>query len=212
MDPAQYAELDRLQGTFPSPRTLAGELIRRGWLSPYQVNRVLVGRGQELVLGSYVLLERLGEGGMGEVFKARNWKLGKIVALKLISKERIQDPDAVRRFQREVRAAAMLDHPQPGPRLRRRRGPGHALACHGVRARTDLAKLVRKHGALPVEKACDYVRQAALGLQYACERGLVHRDVKPHNLVVTPQGLVKVLDMGLARLERPDRARRRPRR
>src|SRR5262249_43496339 len=89
---------------------IARELINRGWLSPFQVNHLLNQSGSSLVLGSYVLLERLGQGGMGEVFKARNWKLGKVVALKVIRKEKLAKPDAVRRFQREARAAAQLSH------------------------------------------------------------------------------------------------------
>src|SRR5262245_50098221 len=98
LEPAQLEEVARtLQSRFPDPKALAGELIRLGWLSPYQANQLLQGRGQELVLGSYILLERLGEGGMGQVFKARNWKLGKVVAVKLIRKERLNSPDAVRR-------------------------------------------------------------------------------------------------------------------
>src|SRR5207245_2837036 len=71
---------------FPDARALARELVQRGWLTPFQVNQLFLGRGQDLLLGSYVLLERLGEGGMGAVFKARNWKLGQVVALKVIKK------------------------------------------------------------------------------------------------------------------------------
>src|ERR1700733_4942422 len=111
LEAAQLEEVKSLQIRFPDPKALAGELIRRGWLTPYQANQVLQGKGQELLLGSYVLLERVGEGGMGQVFKARNWKLGRIVALKLIRKERLDNPDAIRRFEREVRSAAALSHP-----------------------------------------------------------------------------------------------------
>ena len=202
LEPAQLAELDGLQTVFPAPRALAAELIRRDWLTPYQVNKLLQDRGRDLLLGSYVLLERLGAGGMGEVFKARNWKLGHVVALKLIRQERLDNPDALRRFQREIRAAAQLDHPNIVRAFDADEVNGtHLLVMeyvHGI----DLAKLVKQGGPLAVDKACDYARQAALGLQHAYERGLVHRDIKPHNLLLTPQGVVKILDMGLARLER----------
>lgn len=108
----QFAEVaGLLSRSFPAPKNLAGELIRRGWLTPYQVNQIFQGRAGDLLLESYVLLERLGEGGMGQVFKARNWKLNRLVALKLIRKERLSNSDIVRRFQREVRASAQLNHP-----------------------------------------------------------------------------------------------------
>ncbi len=163
-----------------------------------------------MLLGSYVLVERLGAGGMGEVFKARNWKLGKTVALKLVRAERLTDPDAVRRFQREVRAAAQLNHANVVHAYDCDEAGGkHFLVMEYVEG-VDLARFVKQHGPLTVRDACDYVRQAALGLQHAFERGLVHRDVKPHNLLLsrTSDGhaLIKVLDMGLARLNQTDEA------
>jgi Leucine-rich repeat (LRR) protein/tRNA A-37 threonylcarbamoyl transferase component Bud32 len=204
LEPAQLQEVPALQERFPEPKGLAGELIRRGWLTPYQANQLLQGKGQELLLGSYVLLERLGEGGMGQVFKARNWKLGRVVALKLIRKERLGNPEAVRRFEREVRAAAALSHPNivrawDADQV----GGTHFLVMEYLDGATDLARLVKKHGPLPVATACDYIRQAALGLQHALEKGLVHRDVKPSNLLLTRGDVVKVLDLGLARLVPP---------
>ena len=204
LDAAQLEELEALAGRFPDPKALAGELIRRGWLTPYQANQIFAGRGCELLLGSYVLLERLGEGGMGQVFKAQNWKLGKIVALKLIRKERLAKPDAVRRFQREVRAPPRLcRHPNIVHAYDADEIDGtHLLVMEYVEGATDLARLVKQNGPLPVAQACEYIRQAALGLQHAYERGLVHRDIKPHNLLLTADGqTVKVLDMGLARLD-----------
>src|SRR4051794_30754243 len=95
---AQLEELDRLASTFSDPKALAKELLHRGWLTAFQVNQLLQGKGEELLLGAYVVLERLGEGGMGEVFKARHRTLDRIVALKMIHKERVANPDAVKRF------------------------------------------------------------------------------------------------------------------
>jgi formylglycine-generating enzyme required for sulfatase activity/tRNA A-37 threonylcarbamoyl transferase component Bud32 len=136
---------------------------------------------------------------MGAVFKARNWKLGRVVALKLIRKDRLENSDAVQRFQREIRAAAHLDHPNIVHAIDADQvGNTHFFVMEHVDA-VDLAKLVKKHGPLSILQACDAIRQAALGLQHAFERGLVHRDIKPHNLLLTKEGMIKILDMGLAR-------------
>jgi WD40 repeat protein len=196
----QLAELPALQARFPEPRALGDELVRRGWLTTYQANALLRGDGHDLLLGSYVLLEKLGEGGMGAVFKARNWKLGRVVALKLIRKERLASETIVRRFHREIRAAAQLAHPNVVRAYDADEVRGtHFFAMECVEGE-DLARLVKRGGPLPAAQACEYVRQAALGLQHAFERGLVHRDIKPHNLLLTTDGTVKVLDLGLARL------------
>jgi serine/threonine protein kinase len=212
LEPAQLEEVaSHLQSQFPEPRALAGELLRRDWLTPFQVNQLFMGHGEELLLGSYVLLKRLGEGGMGEVYKARNWKLGKTVAIKLIRQERISDNEMLRRFQREVRAAAQLNHPNVVHAYDCDEAGGkHFLVLEYVDG-VDLSRYVKKHGPLPVALACDCVRQAALGLQHAFECGLVHRDIKPHNLLLsrttgdgaTTQAVVKILDMGLARVSQP---------
>lgn len=207
LEPAQLEEVARsLQDRFPEPKALAGELIRRGWLTPFQANQLLQGRGQELLLGSYILLEKLGEGGMGQVFKGRNWKLGRIVALKLIRKERLDNPNAVRRFQREVRSAAVLSHPNIVRTYDADEIAGtHLMVMEYIEGAFDLAHLVKKNGPLPVPQACEYIRQAALGLQHAYEQGMVHRDIKPANLLLTAGGkVVKLLDMGLARLDHPE--------
>src|SRR5258708_980048 len=99
-----------MQERFPEARALAGELVKRNWLTPYQVNQLFQGRGASLVLGQYVLLERIGEGGMGQVFKARHQRLERTVAIKVIRGEKIQE-QTIERFQREARAAARLSHP-----------------------------------------------------------------------------------------------------
>jgi serine/threonine protein kinase len=199
LEPVQLDEVAHV-ARLAEPRALAAELIRRGWLTAYQANQVLAGRAGDLLLGSYVLLERLGEGGMGAVFKARNWKLGRVVALKLIRKERLANDDAVRRFRREIRAAAQLTHPNIVHAYDADEVDGtHFFVMEYVVGR-DLARVVKEQGPLPLAAACDCVRQAALGLQHAHERGLVHRDVKPANLLLTERGVVKILDMGLAQL------------
>jgi serine/threonine-protein kinase len=198
--PEQREELKRtLQARFADPKALARELMRRDWLTPYQANQLLQGKGYDLLLGSYIILERLGEGGMGRVYKARNWKLGRVVALKVIRQERLANQDAVRRFRREIQAAAQLDHPNIVRAFDAdQAGDTHFFVMEHV-AGTDLKRLVEQRGPLPVAEACDYVRQAALGLQHAHERGLVHRDIKPSNLLLAA-GVVKLLDLGLVRL------------
>jgi serine/threonine-protein kinase len=203
LDPAQLTEVtDVLQSRYPDSRALARELMQRGWLTAYQVNQLLQGRGGELVLGEYLLLERLGEGGMGQVFKARHQLMNRIVALKVIRKDCLAGPDALRRFQREIQLAAQLNHPHlVRAEYAAQVGDTHFLVMEYAEG-TDLHRLVQKAGPLPVEQACAYVRQAALGLQHAHERGLVHRDIKPSNLQVTARGtVVKILDMGLARAQ-----------
>jgi serine/threonine protein kinase len=204
LSPTQLEELDRPPyQRMAEPRLLAQELLQRGWLTAYQINQLLQGRGQELVLASYLLLERLGQGGIGQVFKARHQRLDRLVALKVIRRELVADTDVVARFYREMQVVSQLDHPNvvhaydAGPV-----GMTHFLAMEYVEG-TDLARLVKQGGPLPVAQACEYIRQSALGLQHAHERGLVHRDVKPHNLMMSRRdGLIKIADLGLARLPR----------
>ncbi len=208
LTPDQLKEAaDDLAPRFAEARALAGELLRRDWLTAFQINQLFQGKGDGLVLGAYVLLERLGEGGMGAVFKARDRRLDRVVALKIIRKDRLGSPEAQRRFRREIRAAAQLAHANivcayDSDQI----GDVHFFAMEYVEG-TDLHKLVEKDGPLPVDLACEYVRQAALGLQHAHERGMVHRDIKPSNLLLTHadgKAVVKLLDLGLARLKRPD--------
>src|SRR5262249_55197380 len=136
-------------------------------------------------LGAYVLLDKLGEGGMGVVFKARHQKLGRVVALKVVRPEHLTKPEAVRRFRREMRAAAQLDHPNLVRAYDADETEGkHFIAMEYVDGVT-LARYVKEHGPLPPAHACECVRQAALGLQHAFERDLVHRDIKPSNLLLS---------------------------
>ena len=180
---------------------LAKELNRRGWMTPYQIKEIYKGRGRDLTLGPYLLLDLIGEGGMGRVFKAHHSRLGRDVALKVIRKEKLTRPQAIQRFHQEIRAVAQLSHPNVVLALDADEVDGtHFYAMEYVEG-SDLTKIVRERGPLPIPQACDYIRQAAIGLQHAYERGLVHRDVKPSNLLLTTKGQVKILDLGLAMLK-----------
>ena len=201
LTPAQLDELKREPTA--DPDKLADSLIRRGWLTPFQLGRIRDGQGGDLILGNYVLLDQLGEGGMGQVYKARHRRMGRVVALKVIARSQLADPESVRRFQREIEAAAQLEHPNVVRAYDAdQAGDVHFFVMEYVEG-IDLGKLVRQRGPLPIEEGCAYIRQAALGLQHAYERGLVHRDIKPSNLLLsTREGVVKILDLGLARWER----------
>lgn len=209
LDPAILAKVERaVQGKSVEPKSVAKELVKHGWVTAYQAEQLLKGRAGDLVLGPYVLLEPLGEGGMGQVFKARHQLMNRIVAVKIIRKELLSHPDAIERFHREIRLAAQLDHPH----LVRAHdaaqvGDTHFLVMEFAEG-VDLQRQVQQAGPLPLAQACAYVRQAALGLQHAADRGLVHRDIKPSNLQLTAQGtIVKILDIGLARSQAADPGR-----
>src|SRR5262249_29893146 len=134
----------------------------------------------------FEVLEELNRGGMGLIYKARQLGLNRLVALKVISAERVGLADALKRFQREVQAAALLSHPNIVTVFHTDlTGPAPFLAMEFVPG-IDLFRLVRRAGPLSVMDACAYIKQAALGLQHAFENGLVHRDIKPANLMVTP--------------------------
>jgi len=216
LGPQQLAQLLDQESRWGDLRALAQELVTRNWLTPYQVNRLLKGRGADLILGPYLVLERLGEGGTGQVFKARHQRMNRVVALKVIRPELLTDAEVVNRFLREIQVVSQLSHPNvvhaydAGPV-----GSTYFLAMEYIDG-TDLAALVRDAGPLPVAQACDYLRQAALGLQHAHERGLIHRDIKPPNFLLAQPGraadsragsasrwgVIKLLDLGLARLQR----------
>jgi tRNA A-37 threonylcarbamoyl transferase component Bud32 len=156
----------------------------------------------------YEILEELGRGGMGIVYRARQTSRDRVVALKVIRKERLAHPEVVRRFRREAQATARLSHPNIVAVYESDvTGDTHFLAMEYVPGIT-LQRLVEQSGPLPVALACDLIRQTALGLQHAAEQALVHRDIKPANLmllggagpVLPARPLLKVLDMGVARL------------
>jgi formylglycine-generating enzyme required for sulfatase activity/serine/threonine protein kinase len=148
----------------------------------------------------YEVVGLVGTGGMGDIYKARHRVMDRMVAIKVINRKLVRKSEAVERFHREVKLAASLSHPNIITSYDAEQADDvHLLVMEYVDG-VDLSRRVQDRGPLPVSDACDYVQQAARGLQYAHERGMVHRDIKPHNLMVTANGTVKILDFGLATL------------
>jgi serine/threonine protein kinase/formylglycine-generating enzyme required for sulfatase activity len=180
---------------------LLHELIRRKKLTNFQAEEVWSGKGNSLVLGNYLLLEKIGAGGMGQVFKARHRVMERIVAVKVLPTAMTADQAAIARFHREVKAAARLEHPNIVTAFDADQFGGvHFLVMQYVEG-SDLSALVKKNGPFPVEQAVNYILQAARGLQFAHKKGIIHRDIKPANLLLDSEGTVRILDMGLARIE-----------
>lgn len=148
----------------------------------------------------YRIVKPLGEGGMGVVYQAEHRVMERTVALKVIASRLVSHPGAVERFHQEVKAAARLSHRNiVTAHDAEQIGNLHFLVMEFVEGES-LNALVARQGRLPIKRACYYIWQAALGLGHAHENGMVHRDIKPQNLMLTPQGVVKILDFGLARL------------
>jgi WD40 repeat protein/serine/threonine protein kinase len=182
----QMEELTQnLQGAFPDPRALARELLKRNWLSPYQINHLFQGRVRELVQGPYLLVERLAEGKLGMIYKARHLRMNRVVTLQVFREKLLAEQEAIDHFYQEIQTVSRLSHPNivtafdAGPV-----GRTHFLAVEFVEG-LDLQQLVKQSGPLPPVLACDFICQTARGLQHALERGLRHHDLKPSNLLVT---------------------------
>ena len=179
---------------------LARELCQRGILTEFQAQIVYRGLGHRLAVGAYVVLETIGRGGMGYVYKARHRRMNRIVALKTLPKEARQSRDAVRRFEREIETLGKLSHPNIVAAHDAFQASGaHFLVMEYVPG-VGLPSLIRDYGPLSVPQAVGWTLQAARGLEYAHRQGIVHRDVKPTNLLCDGQDTVKVLDLGLVRI------------
>jgi serine/threonine protein kinase/Leucine-rich repeat (LRR) protein len=175
-------------------------LIRQEKLTHYQAELLCRGRAGGLVLGNYIILDKLGQGGMGTVFKARHRRMNRIVALKVLPSSLSSIPEAIARFAREVEAVAKLQHQHIAAAYDADEAEGvHFLVMEHVDG-PNLSAYVREKGPLPVAAAVRLVAQAAKGLAVAHVQGIVHRDIKPSNLMVNRQGQLKMLDLGLAQM------------
>ncbi|HND52145.1 MAG TPA: Hsp70 family protein [Pirellulaceae bacterium] len=180
---------------------MARELIARQKLTEFQLKRVLEGDPKSLVLGNNVILDKVGEGGMGEVFKAMHRRMRRLVCVKVLRPTLINSESAIKRFQREVQAAAHLSHPNIVTAFDADEAHGiHFLVMEFVDG-VDLGTHVNRKGPLAISDVINYIAQAARGLEYAHSRGIIHRDIKPGNLLLDRTGTIKILDMGLARFD-----------
>ena len=177
-------------------KRLAAVLVELGYLNAWQVIQLQQGR-TKFTLGLYRIVDSIGRGGMGQVFKGEHPVLDREVAIKVLPREK-STPEAVANFNREMKTLARLDHPN----LVRAYDAGedgsvHFLVTEYVPGK-DLRKMVRIHGRLDMASAAKIISQVAAGLQHAHEQGLIHRDVKPGNVLVTNDGIAKLSDLGLA--------------
>ncbi|NUQ62370.1 MAG: protein kinase [Pirellulales bacterium] len=202
-EPEQLSEAREAGKTAADARSLAKKLIAKELLTRWQAGQLLAGRAA-FYLGKYRLVDLIGRGGMGSVFLARHIMMNRPVALKIISRHLCTDQANLDRFFSEARAVAALNHPNIVHAYSiDNEGDRYYMAMEFVEGQ-DLQRMVEKQGPLDFGEAADYVRQAADGLAHAHGKKIIHCDIKPANLLVNPQGVVKILDMGMARLVSPD--------
>jgi serine/threonine protein kinase len=200
-----YTERLRLSGPIPTDvRKLAGRMVRDGLLTYFQAEQFMLGKWRGFTIGKYKLLERVGFGGMGQVFLCEHMYMRRRVAIKVLPPAKAEEPAALGRFYREARAAAALDHPN----IVRTHdidqdGNLHFLVMEYVDG-SSLLEIIKKKGPMAVERAAHYIWQSAQGLDHACRVGVIHRDIKPGNILVDRGGASKILDMGLARFYHSD--------
>jgi eukaryotic-like serine/threonine-protein kinase len=181
------------------PRDLASLLVTGGFVTQFQAEQFLQGKWKGFTIGKYRVLERIGAGGMGTVYLCEHVVVGRKVAVKVLPSSQSSNPTAKARFYREARAAGVATHPNlvKAHDVDEENGV-HFLVMDYVDG-SSLQAIVARFGPLPIARAANYAYQAALGLQAAADAGLVHRDVKPANIMLERNGTIRVLDLGLAR-------------
>jgi len=207
LDESQIEQAERDVGVALSQRSCSPEtwdrvvsekLVALGRLTPFQAREMLAGR-RRFRLGQYTVLDEVGKGGMGRVFRAEHAMMGREVAVKVLPREKAT-PESEAAFRREMRMLGRLDHEN----LVRAFDAGFDAQVYYLVTELvpgiDLKRFVKDHGPLDEATAAFVVAQAARGLAYAHEQGLVHRDVKPENILITKDSVVKLCDFGFARV------------
>ncbi len=194
-------DLERFaDGSMGDPSRLVRALVRAGKLTSYQAGAILQGKARGLTIGGYLVLDRIGVGGMGVVFKARDRRDGRDVALKILPPSFGREPEAVQRFRREFQIAAHLNHPNIVAAIEASEDRGVQFLTMEYIKGQNLEDLVTEGGSLPIKLALHCAIQAARGLEAAHARRVIHRDIKPANIMLDDSGGVRVLDLGLARV------------
>ena len=176
---------------------LARRLVELGKLTEFQAHRLLVGNAESLVFGRYLLVDRLGIGAMGRVFKARHQLMDRLVALKVVLPVCASSKHSIARFFREMKIVGVLNHPNVVRAFDADQHEDSPYIVMEYLEGEDLEKTLRRRGMLPPQEVIDCMVQVAWGLAHAHEKGVVHRDIKPTNLFLDKSGVVKVLDLGL---------------
>jgi len=190
------------RGLPQDPRDAADAMVRDGLLTYFQAEQFLLGKWRGFTIGKYKLLERVGVGGMGQVFLCEHMFMKRRIAIKVLPPAKAEQPAALGRFYREARAAGCLEHPN----IVRTHdidqdGNLHFIVMEYVDG-PNLLEIVKKFGPMDLARSVNYAHQVAVGLEYAFRAGIIHRDVKPGNVLVDRHGKAKILDMGLARFYR----------
>src|SRR4051812_4352936 len=185
---------------------IANKLIEKKLLTSWQVERLMEKKYRAFFLGKYRILKLIGSGGMSTVYLAEHKLMHRQRAIKVLPKRKVNDSSYLARFHLEAQATAQLDHPN----IVRcydvdNEGDTHYIVMEFIEGK-DLNTIVKQEGPLPLELACNYIAQSAEGLYHAHQNGLIHRDVKPANLLVDSKGIVKILDLGLALFSDNERA------
>src|SRR4051794_30109777 len=179
-------------------RRLARQVVQQRRLTLWQVQQILAGRSSGFKINRYTLIDMIGQGGMGRVYLAKDTRLNRRVALKILSPERMNNPRAIARFQREARVGAQLQHEN----LVRIYDEGEAngkcyLVMEYIQGK-NIGAIIAENGPIPPATAARLARQVPLGLEHAQQKGLIHREVNPYNILVTRDGVAKLTDLGLA--------------